>query len=461
MTIRRMRDGGAEQRASMMASFPNGWGWTDPAAIPPPGLYNMQRAGVPVTTHTSLQIDTVYTALRVLSNMVIKMGSPRSYTTGTDVANRHYREWQHPNAPLLENTWGNMFQFDGMSRSVISLGLFGECFWYTLMRDNSGFASTLEVLNPAFVKIEQAGPQEAAARGTSVGAPIYWYGNGINRVELARENVTHIPFVSLPGAMRGLNSLEYAGVAYALALAAMEYGQRWFSQGASPSFLLSTDQKLGREEVERIAQKFLVEHSGLQSAHLPLVVDSGLQVQKMSSTPDEAQYLNTLEYARSCIAAWFGLPAHLVGGTDDKGGVWGKTVMEQGIQLVDFTLSGYIVRLEEAFSSLLPFGVRAKLDESSIVRSDGLVQAQRILALRTATVSTVNDIRVTELKLPPIEGGDDIAAPLASNTAPGATTPIAQAENAGATTDSSPAPTPPPAVGPTPPVASTGDTNAD
>jgi hypothetical protein len=100
------------------------------------------------------------------------------------------------------------------------------------------------------------------------------------------------------------------------------------------------------------------------------------------------------------------------------------------------------------------------LDESSIVRSDGLVQAQRILALRTATVSTVNDIRVEELKLPPIEGGDDIAAPLASNTAPGSTTPIAAAENAGATTDVAPAATPPPQIGPGPAIASTGDTNA-
>jgi HK97 family phage portal protein len=352
-----------------------------------------------------------------------------------------------------------MFQFDGMSRTIVSMGLFGEAFWYTLLRDNSGYPSALEVLHPAFIKVDQAGPVEAQKYNVEVGSPLYWYGNGVNRKLLPRENVTHIPFLSLPGAARGLNSLEYAGVAYALALAAMEYGQRWFSQGASPSFLLSTDQKLGREEVERIAQKFLVEHSGLQAAHLPLVVDSGLKVQKMSSTPDEAQYLATLEYARSCIAAWFGLPAHLVGGMDDKGGVWGKTVMEQGIQLVDFTLSGYVVRLEEAFSSLLPFGVKAKLNESAIVRSDGLIQAQRILALRTATVATVNDIRVEELKLPPIEGGDDIAAPLASNTAPGATTPIAQAENAGATEDTGPAATPP-QIGPGPATASTGDTNA-
>ena len=57
-----------------MCSWPTGWGLNDPSAIPPPGLCSMQRAGVPVTTQTSLQVDSVFTALRVLSNAVIKDG---------------------------------------------------------------------------------------------------------------------------------------------------------------------------------------------------------------------------------------------------------------------------------------------------------------------------------------------------------------------------------------------------
>ena len=241
--------------------------------------------------------------------------------------------------------------------------------------------------------------------------------------------------MAMPGAERGLNSIEYAGVSYALALAAMEFGQRWFAQGAAPSFLLSTEQKLGREEVERIARKFMVEHSGLQASHLPLVVDSGMKVEKISSTPDEAQFIGTLEYARMCIAAWFGLPSHLVGGGADKGNVWGKTVQEQAFQLVDFTLSGYTVRLNEAFSSLLPTGVYACLDESTLLRANAADLAAEITALRTTSVVTQNDIRVDKLHMPPVPGGDDINAPLASNVSPGQTGSVIQSaeheDNAG------------------------------
>lgn len=398
----------SETRAGMMAQWPNGWGWNDPAAIPPPGMYSQQRAGVPVTTHTALQIDTVFTAIRVLTNSIIKMGNPRAFQWAYHSDNRPYRVWMNPQPGILTNTWGGLFQFDGTTRTVASMAMFGEAFWFVMTRDYLQRPTALEVLNPAFVEVK---------KNKSTGAIEYWYGTGSTKVQIDNDDLIHIPFVAMPGATRGLNSIEYAGVSYALALAAIEYGQRWFAQGASPSYLLSTDQKLGQEEVRRIAEKFLVEHSGLASAHLPLVVDSGLKVDKIQSTPDEAQYLNTLEYARSCIAAYFGLPSHLVGGQNDKGNVWGKTVQEQGFQLVDFTLSGYVVRLDEAYSSLLPRGTNTSLDEHAILRADAVSRAAEITAGRTTGVDTINDLRLAE-KRPPVPGGDDPAMPLNSNTSP-------------------------------------------
>lgn len=398
-----------EQRASMMSSWPNGWGFSDPSAIPPPGLYSQQRAGVPVTAHTSLQVDAVFTCLRVISNAIVKMGNLRQYTEDLDQDNLPYRVWSNPQPIFLQNTFGKMWQYDGRRRTVMSLGLFGEAFWLTLLRDRLGYATALEVLHPAFVDVKI---------NKETGETEYWYGTGVHKVLLESDDVTHIPFMALPGATRGLSSVEYGGVAFALAIAAMEFGQRWFAQGASPSFILSTDQKLGQEEVKRIAEKFLIEHSGLQSAHLPLVADSGLKVQKISSTPDEAQFINTLEYARMCIGSWFGLPSHLLGGLADKGNVWGKTIEEEGFELEDFTFSGYTVPIEEATSSLLPTTKFAAFDMSMIRRANSADLAAEIMALRQTQVATQNDIRVRKLRWPPRPGGDELIAPLASNVAP-------------------------------------------
>jgi HK97 family phage portal protein len=382
----------------------------DPAAIPAPGMFTMQRAGVPVTQHTALQVDVVFTALRVLSNAVIKMGDPRAYKWVIDDHGRPYKSYL-PNQPaVLTQTFGpEVFQYDGRARTVVSLGLFGEAFWYILERDFYNQPRTVEVLHPAFVTHEF---------DKQTGAIQWFYGSGVNKKPLERANLIHIPFKAMPGATRGLSSLEFSGINYALALAALEYGQRWFAQGASPSYLLSTDTKLGTEEVKRIAEQFMVEHSGLQSAHLPLVLDGGLKAQKISSTPDEAQYLRTLEYARTCIAAYFGLPGHLVGGSNDKGNVWGKTVEEQGYQMVDFTLSGYIVPLEEAHGRLLPRGTNADFDEKIILRANAADRAAEMIAARTVGTKTKNEIRIYDHDLPPVEGGDDLDAPLNSNTSP-------------------------------------------
>ena len=425
MTVQRLREMRAvaaevEQRSAFMSSYPNGWGWSNPAAIPPPSL-GMQRAGVPVTAHTSLQVDSVFTSLRVISNAFIKMGNPRSYTEALTKDNEPYRQWMAEQPLILTNTFGlptrgftpengRVFQYDGWRRTIISLGLFGEAFWLTLTRDKLGYPTMLEVLHPAFVDVQpiKSGPRK--------GLPQYTYGSGVNKVNLNTQDLTWIPFMAMPGASRGLSSIEYAGVAYALALAAMEYGQRWFSQGASPSFILSTDMKLGQEEVERIARRFLIEHSGLQSAHLPLVLDSGVKATKIMSTPDEAQYLATLEYARSIVAAWFGLPPHLVGGANDKGNVWGKTVSEQGMQMVDFTMSGYIVAISEALTSLMPSPQGAAFDESFIQRADPENLSKLILAKRTAGVETADEIRVHDLRRGPLPGGDNLFSPLNSNT---------------------------------------------
>lgn len=405
MTLRRLR-AVHEQRSGMLSSWPNGWGLSDPSAIPPPGMYSMQRAGVPVTLHTSLQVDVVHTSLRVLSNAIIKMRDLRGYRWVTDKDGQPYRQWLKTQPAVLTSTFGKMFQYDGRRRTVISMALFGEAFWLILGRDYLGFPTAVEVLHPAFITVET---------DKATGAPLYFYGAGVNRKQLDTEDVIHIPFMAVPGAHRGLSSLEYAGIQYALALAAMEYGQRWFAQGASPSYILSTEQKLGQDEVRRIAEKFIVEHSGLQSAHLPLVIDSGLKAEKISATPDEAQYIATLEYSRNCIGAWFGLPSHLIGGANDKGNVWGRTIQEQGYQLVDFTLSGYTVPLEEAHSFLLPRGQLAAFDESTILRANTADQARLVMADRTTGVRTINDIRVKTYGLPPVEGGDEPLTPLNSN----------------------------------------------
>jgi len=305
-----------------------------------------------------------------------------------------------------------MMQSTGWDRTIWSMALYGEVFWYIVLRDNLQYAETLDVLHPAFMLVKS---------DPLTGDPIYEYGSGNKKVILDPADVIHIPFKSLPAARRGLNPVEYAGVAGALAMAAYEFGSTWFSQGASPDFILTTDAKLGQEEVQRIAQKFLIEHGGPQQAHLPLVLDRGLKAEKVMASPDEAQYLDTLTVMRSVIFSWFGVEflnsAPLQRSTPPAPGAR-EDMMASFVQ---DTLSGYVVPLEEAMSSLLPAGVNSAWDEGKLSRPNAAALAAEVMAYRQSQTWTVNELRGRKFAMGPVPNGDDIITPLASNTAPSQT----------------------------------------
>lgn len=295
-----------EQRSGMSSSWGGMGGYPimDPAAIPPPGFSNQQRAGVLVTQHSLLQVDVVFTALRIISNNIIKMGDLWPYKESLTDDNIVYREYQSKRPAILTDTFGGgdiggrggaMMQCTGRDRTVWSMALFGEAFWYVLERDSRVRPSCLEVLHPAFMEVK-----EGKRRDGTTGR-VFVYGTGSQKQELDPDDVIQIPFKSLPQAQRALSPITYAGVAGALAMAAYEFGSTWFSQGAAPSFILSTDVKLGQEEVQRIASKFSIEHSGLGAAHLPLVLDNGLKAEKVMSSPDEAQYLHSVDLAEEIL----------------------------------------------------------------------------------------------------------------------------------------------------------------
>lgn len=418
-----------ETRASVGGSWSNGYNYMDFSAVPPPGLGDMQRAGVLVTPHTLLQLDVVFTSLRLITTAILRTGNLRAYEEKLDKDNIPYRKYLKKQPSLLTATFlganGKVYQYDGRRKTLMSMALYGEAFWYILARSKpEAYASAIEVLHPAFMEVKVASPQDVAAgRASNRGESMYIYGAANDKKLLDPGDVVHIPFMSLPQGRRGLSTVEYAGISGALALAAYEFGSTWFSQGASPSFLLTTDQKLGQVEMERIADKFVVQHAGLSNAHAPLVLDSGIKADKVMVSPDEAQFLQTLQYARSVVAAWFGtdelIPDALLRQTPAPA----HTAQEKMQRFTTLTLSGYTTPLEEVHSDLLPGEQKAAVEEHKLLTPDPQFLAQEIETLRQTQTATPNEIRVRKLGWGPSSdsAADELIVPLASNTAPSQT----------------------------------------
>jgi HK97 family phage portal protein len=405
-------------------------GWNDSLSVtgvvPPHGYDYVNRAGVNVTPRTVLSIGVVQRCLEVLQNAFFVMGPPRSYTKAFDKDGLPYKKWVSETTgtypQILNGPWGTSPFADkapvaynvGAGRTVASMGLFGEAWWLITTRDTHGNASALEPLHPSFLVMKT---DPTASKLQSI-----WYGMGNNRVELTPADLVHIPRLILPGDRSGINPIQSEAPLFAIAIAAVQYSQMWFAQGGQASYVLSTPDKLGQDEIDRIFEHILLEHSGLNKAYTPLILDSGVKPVPVQVDPEKSQMNETLQYVRSELAGYFGIPEHLVGGTGDTGNVWGKGIQEENFSLVDFTLSGYRVPIEEAFSSIIPKGQFAAVNERRLLRANSMDQSKVTLANRTAVKTTPNEER-RATTLPPLDtpAADSITTPLNSNMPPPAT----------------------------------------
>lgn len=425
--LRRSRAAEIEQRSIAGASPMGGAGFlTDPAAIPPYPGYGRQIAGVPVNAESALQVPAVFAAIRVICFTLGKMGDPYACEQELSDDNIPYEVRLASQPPFLTDTFGasigGPMNYDGRNRTVGSMALFGEAWWYAIEMDRLQRPQTVEVLNPLWLDIKEEN-----------GVTRYFYGLGSEKIELDPALLTHIPLLSAAGGMRGLSSIRYLGVMMGLALAALEFGSLFFAQGQHPSYLLQTDQNVSTEKANALIEKFLIQHAGLSQAHLPLLLDMGLKAVKQMATPDESQFNQTLTSANEAIAGWFGVPPYLMGIMTERGNAYGVGATEEMMRRMEQTcLAGYVTALEEAYTRKLPAGMLARFDTHRLVHPDAQAQSTLITALRQTQTASINDIRTRILKWAPLDdpAADDALAPLASNTAPEQTAPNKSASDA-------------------------------
>lgn len=414
LTELRQQQAQAEQRlgTSSIASTYGAYGMVDPAAIPPPNMRTRQLAGVQVDLETSLMVDAVWAAARIIDSSIANLGNPTPFEWAFDKRNRPYHDWQLPtDYPILSNTFASGWQTEGITQTVLSLVLMGEAVWLRLPLSRG--QEVVEVLHPAFLQIKK----------NQQGNTVYVYGSGENATELDPRQVLHAKGMNLPASQRALNPLNYGAMDIALMLASLEFGARFFSQGASPGYALTTNQTPSQEELDRLTQSFIINHAGLTNAHLPLVLTGGMTATKMQATPDEAQYLNTITHAQASVAATFGIPLQLMGsaGAAEKGNPYGPGAAEElGKVFNRYTMAKYLAVMDELYSKLLPPKVFSHFNRRKLAQPDTVSQAQETTALRNTQVKSINDLRVDIYEEAPLPdpGADDPLAPLASNTAP-------------------------------------------
>jgi HK97 family phage portal protein len=229
---------------------------------------------------------------------------------------------------------------------------------------------------------------------------------------ISYKDMLHITELRRPGALKGISRIDEARQTLGLASALEEFSARFFGQGSVTSGIIETPASLTAEQAMELKTAFEATHKGLSKSNRVGVLGGGGVFKKTGVDPNEAQMLESRQFAVEEIARLFRVPLHLLQ-VATPGAMSYASVEQNGIQFAQYTLRPYITKIETAYSTLLPGGAFIRFNMDALMRGD---LTSRFAAYSTGQQSgflSVNDIHRLE-DMRPADGGDEYRVPLAN-----------------------------------------------
>lgn len=403
-------------------------------------LFNAQNiwAGVHVNAETAAKIVACYACGRLISGAIASLpigvfedGAP----VRTPLPHHHLRQLLN-NSPTARYSAASFWEY-----ITVSMLFRGDAF-ALLRRNGNGTVAEIIPLPSQFVQIALMSEGDGADRSSYY---VYYVTDGGQNVfAVHQDDMLHFPNfgANALGSAQNLRSLSVVSAAaqsMGIALAAEEFSGRFYSSGATPRYVLSSEKKLADEAVIKLRESWDRTYGTTPTnSRKPLILTEGLTATALSLSAADAQLLESRKFQITDIARAFGVPPHMIGDVE-KTTSFGTGVAEQGIVFLTYTLQSHLTRFEQeinrkCFSSRTPKRQYAEFNVAGYLRSDPKAQndafRQAIGGSNGPGWMSINDVRQL-LNMQPFEGGryDEPYDP--KNTAPD---PQAAADKAAADT---------------------------
>jgi HK97 family phage portal protein len=273
---------------------------------------------------------------------------------------------------------------------MVSWALWGNAYGLIVTRDRMEYPTTIEWLHPERVQVVEESTLDAA--------PMYRLDGTI----IDPQRIIHRPgrYV-VPGSRIGIAPLERFRETFGLALAARNYGSRWFGEGAHPSSVLTTEQVLTPEVAKTIKERFIAATRGRRE---PAVLGAGMSWKATQVAPNESQFMETNNASAVAIARSFGLPADMIDAYS-QGSMTYANREQRALDFLTFSADPWLVRVEDLVTSLMPRTKYAKFNRAALLRTDSKTQAEVIdLKIRSGVLTAAEARRLLDMKPEPDEG---------------------------------------------------------
>jgi HK97 family phage portal protein len=364
-------------------------------------------AGTSVSINNATQIGAVYACTRLLADTISSLPVDTFIRRdGNRLPFRPRPAWVYePEGPGTSRV-------EYYKQVVVSM-LLSHGAVIQIIRGGNGDVVALQPLDPTRVTVRR----NAATRGREFVID--------GKTVLPGDQVLYICEMRKPGSVMGTSRIEEVKNTLGLAKALDEFASRYFSNGANAGGIIEFPGNLTQEQAKDVVEAFEAGHKGLRKSHKPGVLSGGAKFQKIGSDAEQAQMLESRQFAVEEIARVFRVPPSMIGSLM-PGAASYASVEHNAIQFVRYSLTPLIRAIEEAHNRLLTGDAFMRVNMDGLLRGDSATQAQVFSTAMQAGYMSVNDVRGL-MDMRPVDGGDLPRVPLA-NISVGAASLIEEAQ---------------------------------
>ena len=252
------------------------------------------ESGINVDEHSALNLSAVYAAINIISSDIATLPLGLFKT----VKDKRKRITDHPSLQVLayrSNPLTPAINFRKTSTShILSWGnMYAE-----IVRDGMGNIVSLWLLTP-----DRVSPKWRS------GTVVYEIDrNSTAPITLPRERVLHISGLGYNG-ITGYSVISKAAESIGLSLASEKFGARYFGANTNMGGAIKYPRALGPDAKKNLAAS-LSGYTGSDNSHRWMILEQGMEIEKLGFSPDDSQFLQTRQFQVPEIARWFNLPPH-------------------------------------------------------------------------------------------------------------------------------------------------------
>lgn len=351
--------------------------------------------------------EWVYKNNDVIASEISKMNFElyRTSIVGGDIV---YDEvYSHPLLDLLDHPNNEEVKADALYIIQSHKKLAGDSFWLKIRTGTQ--VTALRHLPPD--KIELNLRQPTPTDPTAIES--FHYQDVINgsKVDVVYqpEDIIHFKKPNPDNAFRGLGTVEAMSDTIDVDNLTNLTTKTFFQKGAITNFVLTTEQKLGRDQLKRLRAEIRQDYAGADNAYKMMILGGGLTPEKISFSNKDMQFLDQLTWYRDKIMCGFGNTLASLGMLDDVNRAthesasieWKRTTVKPDMDSIINAINEFLV---PEFGDDLIIGYTDPIPEN---RED---MRAEVAALWPTGIITKNEAREL-LDYESVDGGDIFANP--------------------------------------------------